>query len=128
MKLIVIAILNLLLFVISGKGQTGKDDLLGNYYKYKYIKPELKDSVAIRFNCPSNRFDSIRNDRIFHKKLDLRNQILNRRSFTEDDMAFDPGNSFDRMPNAVITTPGIHYLLKIVIPGRAKFVPFPRQR
>lgn len=131
MKLSVITILYLLLLVASGKAQSNEansEDLLGKYYSEhnKFFKPKLSDSCIIKLNTPS--LDSLRMSSLFHKRFNAPIPYLNYRPFNNDDMAFDPGTSTDKMPNAVIATPGIRYLLKIVVPGRIQIVPYPRRR
>jgi hypothetical protein len=121
----------MLLLVISAKGQSEAPagNLLGDYYKKhnNSIKPQLSDSLIIKFNSPAIRLDSIRMDKLF-KRLNPQIPYFNHRPFNENDMAFNPGPSNDRMPNAVIATPGIHYQLKIIVPGKSRIVPYPGKR
>jgi hypothetical protein len=116
MKFIVIAILNLLLLGIPGKGQTNEENLLGKYCKHKYIKPELRDSFAVKFDSFTKHLDSLKIKRYFPKSIIPPNQYFSRKPFNEDNMVIVPLHSNDKMPNANIAVPGVHYLLKIV-PG-----------
>lgn len=131
MKLSVITILYLLLLVSSGKGQSNEansEGLLGKYYNkhYKFLKPQLSDSCIIKLDTPY--LDSLKTSSLFHQRFNSPISYLNSRPFNNDDMAFDPGTSTDKMPNAVIATPGIRYLLKIFVPGRTQILPYPRRR
>ncbi len=79
------------------------------------IKPQT-DSVTVKsgtihIGFPNNN-DSFR----------LKDKISSDFNKTGDILVFDPGASRDRMPNANVTTPGVHYHLKI-IPYTNKIMP-----
>ena len=114
MKIIVIAILNLFLLVIPGKGQTNEENSLGEYYKHKYVKPELRDPFAFKFDSFANHLDSLKIKRYSLKGIIPPNQYFSRKPNNEDNMVIVPLHSNDKMPNAIVAVPGVHYLLKIV--------------
>jgi hypothetical protein len=79
----------------------------------QYIKPEIKDSLDRRWDSIAHQNDSLKVYGYFDKRR-LPNPYLRPHHFNDDDMVFNPGPSFDRMPNADVTTPGVHNTLKIV--------------
>jgi hypothetical protein len=87
------------------------------------IRPEIKDSLDRLLDSLAHRNDSLKVYGYSDKRQLPGNPYLRPRHFNDDDMVFNPGPSFDRMPNADVTTPGVYYTLKIVPPVRG----FPKQ-
>ena len=84
------------------------EDPLSQYHGY--FKPNFSDTLKLKL-------DSFTIGKYLHPKLNLQNPYINRRHNDQYEMAFDPGPSLDRMPNAIVVTPGVKYTLKIVKPG-----------
>jgi hypothetical protein len=118
MKLLILTLLNLLFAVYWVNGQGNKADSENLHEKYRiYVRPELKDSLTRGLDLLPHRIDSLKIYPYFSKKPLPGNPYLHRPHFNKDNMAFNPGPSFDRMPNAKLTIPGVHYMLKIVPPA-----------
>ncbi len=114
MRLIIVAILNLFLSVVSVNGQTNDtaSHKLSEKFRF-YIRPEIKDSVHQRLDSLTPQRDSLKILGYYDRRRLLKNPYLRPRHFNDDEMVYNPGPSYDRMPNADVTTPGVHYTLKI---------------
>jgi hypothetical protein len=118
MKLIIFTILTLLLSVASASGQRNGSACENQSEKFQhYMRPDLKDSLTCIMDALDHRLDSLHIHRYFDRRALPRNPYSQRPHFNENDMVFNPGPSNDRMPNANVTTPGVHYTIKIVPPG-----------
>jgi hypothetical protein len=116
MRILVFTILNLLLYILPVSGQSSDAVTVENpSEKFQvYLKSDLQDSFYIKSDSLPHGSDSLRTDRYFHRKIIPRNLYFDGPHFNEDNMAFNPGPSFDRMPNANVKTPGVDYKLKII--------------
>lgn len=100
MKTTILSGLFLIFVSLSGAGQ--------NTDKQTYSVTAENDSItakqgAIHISFPDNN-DSF-------KLKDKSALSVNKK---DDLLVFNPGPSLDRMPNAIVTTPGVHYHLKII--------------
>lgn len=109
MKTIFLSGLVLILITISSIGQSIDK-------QQPTIKPET-DSITVKSGTIHIGFPNNNDSFSFKEKIS--------RDFSKkgDILVFDPGASRDRMPNANVTTPGVHYHLKI-IPYTNKILPW----
>jgi hypothetical protein len=115
MRSFTFTILSLLLLVLSVNGQTGKvipENPFGRYYGY--FNPNFNDSLKLKLKGFTNLPESIKLDGNYHLNINPQNPYLLPKHYIQDEIAFDPGPSFDRMPNALVLEAGVHYTLKIV--------------
>lgn len=100
MKTTILSGLFLVFVSLSGAGQ--------NTDKQTYSVKAENDSVTVKqgtvhIGSPGNN-DSFK----------FKDKIASSPVKKGDLLVFNPGPSLDRMPNAIVTTPGVHYFLKII--------------
>lgn len=99
MKTTILSGLFLILISLTSEGQSIDKQLPA-------IKPA--DSVTVKSGTVHIGFPG-NND-----SFKLKGKISSSFGKKGDLLVFNPGPSLDRMPNAVVTTPGVHYHLKII--------------
>lgn len=133
MRSFTFTILCLLLLILSVSGQTGEVKTENHLKRnYGFFNHDFNDSLKLKLKRFKILPDSIKSEGNYHLKINPQNPYVLPRHYIQDEMAYDPGSSFDHMPNASVIEPGVHYTLKIIGQGmplfRRKMAPPPFRR
>jgi|GEM_PF-2177918 len=123
MKFIILPIVCLLLISFNSKGQKNYDSKKYPPKYQNFIKSDSSkrgdDTLFAGITTPMklktdtfliHKFDSLKIGKLYGKRI----PSFGQKKLNQDIIVLDPGPFRDKMPNANVTTPGVHYHLKII--------------